>query len=129
MISLNTMNKTVFAYILSFVGFVLAPKTIAVTLYIVDEHYCTKANWVILTGVLATNLVYILALDLIVRIKQDKIRYASYATLALPLVLEVLACVGFSYDCNDGTFIWWSCLSGLVIASHICSMVLNIVFS
>jgi hypothetical protein len=122
------MDKTVFAYILSFIGFVLVPKAVALLLYIINNQYCSIANWVILTGVLATNVMYVIALDLITKIKNDRARYGSYVFLITPLMLEVAACIGYRYDCSNGTFLWWPCLSGLILVLHVGSMIFNLRF-
>jgi hypothetical protein len=116
------MDKTITAYVLSIVGFVLFPKSIVILLYFLGNHRDT-ANWVILVGILATNMVYILALDLISHTSK---KYILYTLLMAPLVLDMVACLAFKYEYPD--FILWPSITVCVVILHLISMGCNLYY-
>lgn len=106
---------SIFPHIISYLGFVLLPRLVNLSLYFLDRYCDHGSNIVVLAGILSTNIFYLLAMDFFTYLRNQKLRHIL-SSMVIPLVVfDIEACFSFRNICtlytNDITeWLVWSSL-------------------
>jgi len=111
-------------YCLTFVSCIILPKMITFAHWWSNHiDYCLNDNIVLLTGNISANLVYAMCLYGIYKKKHEdtnsKIRIILSLTILLPVVSDLVSCLGYRFECNGTTNLHlWVPLASIGIATH-----------